>query len=110
MEREEFLNVGVIIYCSAQRFLQTMFKLNDERLRVFYGEINISELEQRLKAFEQICAGSTGGGPIAKLPVASRFRWLTASRSTVIQTSPVHPGLCMNASETLLALYNQLVE
>lgn len=109
VEREEFLNCGVIVYCSSQRFLQTMFKLNVERLHAFPGELDISVLEKRLQAFEQISVGSVEGGPIARLAMASRFRWLTAARSTVVQTSPVHPGLCVNPQETLQQLYIQLV-
>jgi len=92
VEREEFLNVGVIIYCADQNFLQIKFELNQERLVAFSNELDIEELEKRLFAFEQICKGAEDGGPIGKLPVASRFRWLTATRRTVVQTSPVHPG------------------
>jgi hypothetical protein len=110
VEREEFLNVGVIVYCSAQRFLQTIFRLDEERMNIFSKQVDIKELEERLTAFRQICAGSKEGGPIGKLPIASRFRWLTATRSTVVQTSPVHPGLCADARETLEKLYEQLVE
>jgi hypothetical protein len=110
VEREEFLNVGVIVYCPAQRFLQTLYQLNEDRLDAFSCKMNMDELEQRLRAFEQICAGAADGGTIGKLPIASRFRWLTAARSTIIQTSPVHPGLCMNASQTLVSLYNKLVQ
>lgn len=110
VEREEFLNVGVIVYCSAQKFLETIFELNESKLHAFSGHIDVSILKERLMAFEQICTGSPEGGPIARLPMASRFRWLTAARSTVIQTSPVHPGLSENARETLVRLYRQLVQ
>lgn len=110
VEREEFLNCGVILYCSAQKFLQTMFTLDTERLSAFSAELDISVLEKRLKAFEQICAGVAEGGPIAGLSIASRFRWLSAARSTIIQTSPVHPGLCVDARETLQRLFKQLVQ
>jgi hypothetical protein len=110
VEREEFLNVGVIVYCSAQGFLQTMFELDEERLRAFSGDLDITELGERLWAFKQICAGAAEGGTIGKLPIASRFRWLTSPRSTVLQTSPVHPGLCVNALETLTRLHAQLVQ
>ena len=109
VEREEFLNVGVIVYCSAQCFLQTVFELNEERLRAFSDGVDIVELEERLRTFERICTGGAEGGTIGKLPIASRFRWLTATRSTVVQTSPVHPGLCADARETLARLYAQLV-
>lgn len=110
VEREEFINVGVILYCAKQSFLQTVFELNEERLRAFPGELDIQELEERLRAFERICKGGAEGGTIGKLPIASRFRWLTAARSTVVQTSPVHPGLCVDARETLAKLYTQLVQ
>ena len=109
VEREEFLNVGVILYCPAQGFLQTVFELAGERLRIFSGELEVLELEERLRAFERICAGRSEGGTIGQLPTAARFRWLTATRSTVVQTSPVHTGLCVDARETLVRLHAQLV-
>lgn len=109
VEREEFLNAGVIVYCPAQRFLKIMFQLDEIRLRSFSGKLDILELQERLRAFELICAGSGAGGTIGKLPIASRFRWLTATRSTVVQTSPVHPGLCVHAEDMLVRLYEQLV-
>jgi Protein of unknown function (DUF3037) len=109
VEREEFLNVGVILYCSGARFLQTRYELNPGRLLAFFNELDIDELAHRLKAFEQICSGSSDGGPIALLPLPSRFRWLTATRSTIVQTSPVHPGLCIDPLITLNRLQEQLV-
>ena len=109
VEREEFLNVGVIVYCPAQVFLQTAFELNEERLRAFAGDLNISKIEEHLHAFERICAGGVKAGAIGKLPAGERFRWLTAPRSTVVQTSPVHTGLCLDAQETLTRLLAKLV-
>lgn len=109
VEREEFLNVGVILYCSAQGFLQTKFVLNEQRLYPFCGELDMGELHERLRAFEKICAGRREGGLIGQLPISGRFRWLTATRSTVVQTSPVHPGLCTDAAETLADLFTRLV-
>ena len=109
VEREEFLNVGVILYGRAQGFLQTRFSLNEDRLKALSGQVDIQELRERLNAFERICAGRSEGGPIGKLAIAERFRWLTATRSTVVQTSAVHPGLCVDAGETLERLFMQLV-
>lgn len=109
VERQEFLNVGVIVYCRAQGFLRTRFALNEARLRAFSANLNLDELTGRLQAFERICAGKAEGGPIGKLSIAERFRWLTSTRSTVVQTSPVHPGLCTTAAETLDKLFEQLV-
>ena len=109
VEREEFLNVGVIVYCPAQKFLKAVYHLDEQRIRSFCPTLDINELSERLRAFDQVCGGAADGGPIGKLPIASRFRWLTAARSTVVQTSAVHPGLCTSAAETVERLYNQLV-
>jgi hypothetical protein len=109
VDREEFLNVGVILYCSSQRFLQTLYNMNEERLLAFAADVDVAELKERLLAFGHICSGAADGGTIGKLPIASRFRWLTATRSTTVQTSPVHPGLCLDAADTLAKLHAQLV-
>lgn len=109
VEREEFINVGVILYCPKQGFLQSRYLLDHNRLQAFSGKIDISELEEYLAALNKICAGGKNGGTIGSLPIASRFRWLTATRSTVVQASKVHPGFCQSAAETLERLFNQLV-
>jgi len=109
VEREEFLNVGIILYCSAQKFLQAKFMLDGERMKAFSPGIDLSEMEDNLDAFCQISMGKKEAGPIAKLDQASRFRWLTATRSTVLQTSKVHPGFCEDAAETLERLFKEMV-
>ncbi|MFL9484876.1 DUF3037 domain-containing protein [Chitinophagaceae bacterium LWZ2-11] len=109
VEREEFLNVGVVVYCSKQKILKILFELNEERLRAFSNNIDINEVREYLTAFERICLAAPGSGPIGKLPAAERFRWLTATRSTIVQTSKVHPGFCTNADDILTRLYTQLV-
>jgi hypothetical protein len=109
VEREEFVNIGVILYCKQQRFLQTIYTLDEERLLSFCASLDIQILKAYLCAFEQICKGTKEGGPIGKLDIASRFRWLTATRSSILQTSKVHPGLCKDAQETLIRLHTQLV-
>lgn len=109
VEREEFLNVGVILYCKELKFLQTLCSFNEERLRAFSADIDLTEIKEHLCAFEKISLGSVDGGPIARLEPSLRFRWLTAARSTVVQTSKVHPGLCSDAGETLERLHRQLV-
>ena len=109
VEREEFLNVGVVLYCPKQKFLQVLFHLDGERIKAFACELDIPEVGQYLQAFEKICSGTKDSGPIGKLPVADRFRWLTATRSTVVQTSKTHTGLSNDAKETLERLYSQLV-
>jgi hypothetical protein len=110
VEREEFLNVGVILFCPAQGFLQVKSDLNEARLLAFASaQLDLADLRARLHSFERICRGRAEGGPIGQLAVASRFRWLTAQRSTVVQTSPVHPGLCEDAAATLERLFSELV-
>lgn len=109
VERGEFLNVGAILYCSSQKFLQTLFHIDEDRLKVFSKDVDMNELGAYLHSFEKICKGGSEGGPIGQLPLADRFRWLTAVRSTIVQTSPVHPGLCLNARETLENLFSEQV-
>lgn len=109
VEREEFLNVGVVLYCAKLKFLQVKFALNKDRLCAFAPDIDIPEIEAYLQAFEHICAGRKEGGQIGRLPIAERFRWLTATRSTVVQVSKVHPGFCDDAAERLEQLFAQLV-
>ena len=110
VEREEFLNVGIILFCPAERFLQAKFELPKERLLAFRADLDLDALHTRLCAFDQICQGGPAGGPIGQLPLAGRFRWLTANRSTMVQTSAVHPGLCTGAAETMAKLYVELVQ
>jgi len=109
VEREEFLNIGVILFCAKEQFLQARYLLDTAKLQAFSPELDIAELKEHVCAMERICTGDKEAGPIGKLDIASRFRWLTATRSTVLQTSKVHPGLCMDAQETLNCLYDQLV-
>jgi hypothetical protein len=109
VDREEFLNVGVILYCAKQKFLKTLFQLDEGRITSLYPEIDIEVVWKHLNTFQLICEGDSSAGPIAKLPIAERFRWLTATRSTIIQISKVHPGFCTDAEEALQKLFRQLV-
>lgn len=109
VEREEFLNVGIILYCNSQGYLQTVYQLNPDKLSVICPDLDMAELEERLQAFTKICAGRKQGGTIGQLPISGRFRWLTSTRSTIVQTSNVHPGLCSNPAETLTRLFTELV-
>ena len=109
VEREEFLNVGIILYCKDRKFLNTKYNINRVRLSALCAEVDCNELEEHLQSFEKISKGEKLAGPIAALDLASRFRWLTATRSTIIQTSKVHPGFCEDPQETMEKLYSQLV-
>ena len=111
IEREEFLNVGVVVFCKQQQFLEMAYQLNAEKLRMLDSDLDLEQLEQNLLSFERICKGEKNGGPIAKMDAASRFRWLTAVRSSVIQTSRPHPGFCIDdtLAKTLQKLFRDLV-
>ena len=109
VEREEFINVGIILFCAKQKFLKSVFSLDEKKVKAFSAEIDLEELKENLCAFERISTAARGSGPIGQYDQASRFRWLTATRSTVVQCSKVHPGFCDDAEETLQRLHNELV-
>jgi hypothetical protein len=109
VEREEFLNIGVIVYCSRLKYLELIYTLDTQRLLAFYPKLDIAGLAQHLQAFEAITKGSKDGGPIAKLDLANRFRWLTATRSTILQSSKVHPGFCGDPAAALQRMHATLV-
>lgn len=109
VEREEFMNVGVILYCASKKYLNVVFSVNETLFNAFNCELELSTITQNLTAIERICAGGVDAGSIGKLDIASRFRWLTATRSTVIQASKVHPGFCIDAEQKLQQLYQELV-
>jgi hypothetical protein len=109
VEREEFINVGIILFCVKQKFLKSVFSLDEKKVKAFSAEIDLEALKENLCAFERISTGAKGSGPIGQYDQASRFRWLTATRSTVVQCSKVHPGFCDDPEETLLRLHNELV-
>lgn len=109
VERGEFLNVGVILFSKRKKYLDMKFHLDEKRLTIFSSEIDIAELKEYLNAWEAVCKGSDAGGTIGKLEIQVRFRWLTANRSTIIQSSPVHSGLCEDMDELLGKLYSKYV-
>jgi hypothetical protein len=94
VEREEFINAGVILFCLERRFLQARILLDEERLKALWPEIDVDLVRRHLQAFTSISAGDPAAGPIAALSQRERFHWLVAPRSTIIQVSPVHSGIC----------------
>ncbi|TCJ19348.1 DUF3037 domain-containing protein [Flaviaesturariibacter flavus] len=105
VEREEFINVGVVLYCRQKRAVEVRLHLDEARLLALAPGADVVEIQSYLDAFSRIARGEAGSGPIGALDAAGRFRWLTAVRSTVVQTSRVHPGMCTdpgNAVEHLL--------
>lgn len=109
VERGEFINVGVVLYCKRLDFLEARIAVDADRILALFPEADIQEITDHLKSFEQICKGTQSLSPIATLDLPSRFRWLTAKRSTVIQASELHPGLCVDAKKTLESLFEKMV-
>ena len=109
VEREEFLNVGVLLFSKPRKYLGIKYKIDDQRIRAFSDEVDLEALHQYLEAWQMVCEGNAKGGPIGQLDLAYRFRWLTAARSTIVQCSPVHPGLCTKPEEMLPTLFEFFV-
>ncbi|MEP6645726.1 MAG: DUF3037 domain-containing protein [Saprospiraceae bacterium] len=110
VEREEFINVGVILYCKKLNFLEVRWYLDEKLMSLFAPHLDLDELKQNLCAFEVISKGGTDGGTIGQMDTPGRFRWLTATRSTIIQPSNVHPGFTEDAASTLNKLFEELVK
>jgi hypothetical protein len=109
-EREEFLNVGVILCCQASDFLAAEFSLDLARLNAFAPGLDLEEVKAHLEAIRRICAGGDDAGEIGRLPRRARFDWLIAPRSTIIQTSASHTGLCDDPKVALDQLVKTMVK
>lgn len=109
VEREEFVNVGVIVFCRTRRFLQARVALDPSRIHALAPDLDLESLREHLDARVRVAAGDPDAGPIAALPQSERFHWLVAPSSTIIQTSSVHSGLCDEPEAVLERLFAQLV-
>lgn len=109
VEREEFLNVGIILFSKGTKYLNCRHQIDTEKLKLFSCELEVEEIENNLKAFGKICSGSKDGGPVAQWDKPDRFRWLTAQRSSSLQTSRPHNGFSDNLDATLERLFSELV-
>lgn len=109
VEREEFFNVGVILSCPEQKFLEARIFLSDEKLKCFAPDAESEEVLRFLEIIPKICAGAPEAGIIGRLSQRERFYWLTAQRSTIIQSSAVHTGLTGDPSKTLEHLFEKMV-
>jgi Protein of unknown function (DUF3037) len=94
VERQEFINAGVIAFCLEKKFLAARIRLDEKRLKTLWPDVDVALIRDHLAAIERVCAGDPAAGPIAALAQRERFHWLISARSTIIQTSPVHSGLC----------------
>lgn len=109
VDRDEFINAGVILFSQERRYLEARISLNEARLHALWPEADISTIRRHLEAIPRICAGAPDAGPIAKLPQKDRFHWLTAPRSTMIQISPIRTGITHHPEEVLAHLANNLI-
>ncbi|MCL6713271.1 DUF3037 domain-containing protein [Pseudomonas sp. R2.Fl] len=109
VEREEFINVGVIVSCEKTGFLQARIELDEARVLALDPRIDLDSLQRHLAAIPRICVGGAQAGPIGLLPKRARFHWLTAKRSAIIQTSPVHMGKCGDMEAVMEHLLDRMV-
>jgi hypothetical protein len=109
VEREEFVNVGVVVSCPAQDYLDAAIEIDPARIAILDPTLDIDTLRRHLASIPRICRGGIDAGPIGQLSRRERFRWMTAPRSTVIQFSPAHTGRCEHPQQLLERLMDQLV-
>lgn len=109
VERGEFVNAGVIVFCLSQRFLRAQVGIDECRLRALYPTVEVDVLTEHLDAFVRVCAGEPDAGAIAALSLRERFHWLVSPRSTMVQISPVHSGLCESPEVAISELFDRFV-
>ncbi len=109
VEREEFINVGLMLYCKRQKYLRIQYQIPVAKISSFCSEFDIDQLKINLDSFVAICEGKKEAGPIAQFEKDERFRWLTAVKSSSIQTSRPHSGFSSNLDQTFEKLYSELV-
>lgn len=109
VEREEFINVGLILFCKRQRYIRMEFQINEPKFNLFDTEIELVDLNTYLQSFKNTAIGNKSGGRIGQLETSERFRWLTAVRSSVLQTSRPHAGFSEDLDVTFTKLFNELV-
>jgi hypothetical protein len=109
VERGECINVGVILFCRTRRFLSALIELDVQRLLALAPDCNMALIEEHLVTIPRICAGGAEAGYIGQLSQSERFHWLVAPRSTILQTSPTHSGLCTDPMATLEHLMETMV-
>jgi Protein of unknown function (DUF3037) len=109
VEREEFVNVGVVLFSRPRKFLGVQARLDEDRLRALWPELDLDAVQRQLDVIRLVVAGDPAGGAIALLPAAERFGWLSAPASTIVQPGPVHAGLADDPEAVLQQLFADLV-
>jgi hypothetical protein len=101
VERQEFINAGVVVFCPERSYLAARIRLDAQRMKALWPHADVDLAKEHLEAARRICEGDAAAGPIAKLSQRERFHWIVSPRSTIIQPSPVHTGVC-DATDGLL--------
>lgn len=109
VEREEFINIGIILFSKKAKFIKSCYHIDESKIKLFSDEVDFDFLKANLEALVKICDGAKEGGPIARLDIPERFRWLTAVRSASIQTSRPHPGFSEDLEITINKLFTELI-
>ena len=109
VEREEFINVGIVLFSKQAGYLKSLYTVDENKLKLFSSELDTGCLKEGLRVFDKICSGNKEGGVIAGMDIPDRFRWLTAVKSSCIQVSRPHPGLSADLDKTLERLFGELV-
>lgn len=109
VERGEYINAGVILFCRTRRFLDALIYLDIPRLTTLHPVIDLDMVQRHLDIIPLVCAGSAEAGSVGQLSQSERFHWLVSPRSTIIQTSPTHSGLCIDPAATLEHLLKTMV-
>ncbi|MET3038230.1 DUF3037 domain-containing protein [Chryseobacterium sp. NRRL B-14859] len=109
VEREEFFNIGLVMFSKKEKFIRVEFYLCPDKFKLMHSKLDYEDIIQNLESFQKIANGEKDGGPIAQLDIPERFRWLTAVRSAVVQTSRPHPGKSKDLNVTFGKLFEELV-
>jgi len=110
VEREEFFNIGLVMFSKREKFIRMAFYLCPDKFKLMHSKLDYEDVYQNLEVFKKIADGTKDGGPIASLEIPERFRWLTAVRSSVVQTSRPHPGKSKDLDKTFEKLFEELVK
>lgn len=110
VEREEFFNIGLIMFSKREKFIHVEFYLCPDKFKLIKSKLDYDDIIKNLESFKNIAEGKKEGGPIALLEIPDRFRWLTAVRSAVVQTSRPHPGKSKDLEKTFGKLFEELVK
>ncbi|MFY1047087.1 DUF3037 domain-containing protein [Chryseobacterium sp. GP-SGM7] len=110
VERQEFFNIGLVMFSKREKFIKVEFYLCPDKFKLMHSKLDYEDVIKNLESFKNIAEGKKDGGPIAQLEIPDRFRWLTAVRSAVVQTSRPHPGKSKNLELTFGKLFEELVK